>query len=1065
MPLGVREVLFIMRARDEASRTITNLGSVFGQVGTRAQELGGRLVGIGSAMSGIGLGMAGVGALGLAAFNRMADAAIEYRQQAALTLTQVDGFKASLRDIERIGLDVAKAIPAPLEELQPALFDIFSSMDVGITSAEKLLKGFAKSAVAGQVDVQTAGRATIAIMNGFKIPVSEVNRVLDVQFQLVRKGVGTYEEFARTIGLSIPSAVRAGQSIQTLAGMLAFLTRNGLSASRASTSAARALDSMSNPVVIQRMEAMGISVRDAAGEFRPMVDIVGQLSDKLKGMTAPERAAALKDLFLGAGGTIQARRFWDLAVTNFAELERLVISMGEGHAAGALQKAYDIMFEQPQSQVQLFQNRIKALEIEIGEGLIPIKMQLLEVGTKLLGLWDKLPDPVQKLIVVAGLLTAALLLLGGTVIAVTGSLTALYGMFVLMGGTAIVGTIGSLFATSTAMTSLGVVAINAAEAVGGFFSTVFLGGGTVGALLPVLGLATLEFAGLFLGVGLVSYGITKLLQHFGLISDTIDPVEAKVRKLTSAFAKDAIQKEGLVAGYLKISEQYDRIGNDLKAYNRLLDASRGYQEQVQKGTKDSSVLHDEYSSALRKVTKAYDELTPAQKKVVGSFSDVKAGLLEMDSLTSAARGRIRELGLQHQNYGEILDKLEPKYRKEIEKIQEANAATDNYASRLGVTLPGALDLSAQASKAFQKELSITTNLIGSQAASMAVYFLAIENEGTDLVNVLARINESSTAFAKALRGSVAEFTDVWAHFGDQTEVGVAEMHDFFVKSREDAITWMGDVQRIIGMGVDRGIVQQLAEAGPKSEPAVQAFIAMVELYGVDFVNNWQRDMDAAAAATEVAFTQMEIAGAIHSAELAAVSTAAMADLKEGGTRNLTALATQGGGAFRALAYDAAVQLARIRADAGIPPPPVVLTLNNWQAMTAIESTRQSLIALTGTVWTVPVRAGALTPTQAAQAAGVLQHGGPVPGPPGAPVPILAHGGEYMLSADVVSRIKRGVYSEGARMGPGAAVMQGRGETYAPITVNAHTDADPYEIGRELAWVQATNPWATPSKVQ
>lgn len=34
-------------------------------------------------------------------------------------------------------------------------------------------------------------------------------------------------------------------------------------------------------------------------------------------------------------------------------------------------------------------------------------------------------------------------------------------------------------------------------------------------------------------------------------------------------------------------------------------------------------------------------------------------------------------------------------------------------------------------------------------------------------------------------------------------------------------------------------------------------------------------------------------------------------------------------------------------------------------------------------------------------------GGPVPGPTGAPMPILAHGGEFVLSADVVDAIKRG----------------------------------------------------------
>jgi TP901 family phage tail tape measure protein len=39
-------------------------------------------------------------------------------------------------------------------------------------------------------------------------------------------------------------------------------------------------------------------------------------------------------------------------------------------------------------------------------------------------------------------------------------------------------------------------------------------------------------------------------------------------------------------------------------------------------------------------------------------------------------------------------------------------------------------------------------------------------------------------------------------------------------------------------------------------------------------------------------------------------------------------------------------------------------------------------------------------------------GGPVPGPPSMPVPILAHGGEYVLSADIVDAIRKGAPSRG-----------------------------------------------------
>lgn len=65
-------------------------------------------------------------------------------------------------------------------------------------------------------------------------------------------------------------------------------------------------------------------------------------------------------------------------------------------------------------------------------------------------------------------------------------------------------------------------------------------------------------------------------------------------------------------------------------------------------------------------------------------------------------------------------------------------------------------------------------------------------------------------------------------------------------------------------------------------------------------------------------------------------------------------------------------------------------------------------------------------------------GGPVPGPRGAPLFGTVHGGEYVLSADVVDRIKRGAPSLGASAGiaSGGASGGGRG----PTVIHQHFDA-------------------------
>jgi TP901 family phage tail tape measure protein len=304
-------------------------------------------------------------------------------------------------------------------------------MDVNLPQAENLLANFSKTAVAGNVSLEASGRATIAILNGLRIPVEQVGHVQDIMFQLVRKGVGTYEEFATSIGRAIPATSRFGQRVEDLSGMMAFLTRNGLSADMAATSAARAMEAMAKPVVAKRMKELGVNVLDSAGNYRQMSDIMIDLGSAMADMSKPERAAALDAIFKGAGGTIQARRFFDTAITGFRELEGFTDHME--NAGGALQGAYDIMFEQPQNQIQLMRNKLDVLKTTVGDALIPILLQLLGVVSKVVDWWNGLSKGTQALIVKIALITSVFAVVTGVVLFFVGTILSIIGAMVMMG--------------------------------------------------------------------------------------------------------------------------------------------------------------------------------------------------------------------------------------------------------------------------------------------------------------------------------------------------------------------------------------------------------------------------------------------------------------------------------------------------------------------------------------------------------------------------------------------------------------------------------------------------------
>jgi TP901 family phage tail tape measure protein len=433
MPLGARDIMLVIRAKDQATRVIGGISAGFNHLEEQQRAAAHRSMVAGSALLCIGAGLSVIGGMSIQAFTQMKDDAVEYRQQVGLTVTQLDKVPATFDQIAQMGLKVARSIPVPLEQIQGGLYDIFSSMDVGLKDAGIILRSFSKGAVAGQVDLQVAGRSTIGILNAFDLEAKDVNRVMDLQFQLVRKGVGTYEQFATTIGRATGAAQSSGQTIETLSAMMAFLTRNGLSAAMASTSAARAMELIANPQVTKNLEAYGVQVRNADGSFRQMHDIVTQLAEH-KGwaqMSDPARKKIFKDIF--GTGSIQARRFFDMAIPNFRDLNKAQLEMLD--STGALGEAYKTMFDQPQSQSQLLANQWKALRIELGDALIPAFLAMTKALSRVVEWFNRLSPRTKRIIAFAGLAAAAFLTLVGVI-------TALVGLFMLLSAAAAALSIG-----------------------------------------------------------------------------------------------------------------------------------------------------------------------------------------------------------------------------------------------------------------------------------------------------------------------------------------------------------------------------------------------------------------------------------------------------------------------------------------------------------------------------------------------------------------------------------------------------------------------------------------------
>lgn len=394
----------------------------------------------------MGFAMSAAGVATVLGIKAAIDTAVAYEKQVRATATQVDGFRGNLEQLADIGRRLAKEIAVPFEQIQPALFDIFSSMEVNVTDAEKLLREFSKAAVAGSTDIQDVSRATIGLMNAFQRPVSDVNKLLDLQFQLVKEGVGTYEEWNQRIGLVTPSAVRAGQSIEMMMAALAASTRMGMSAARSGTAVARAFDALSNPKTVDNLKKLGVNVQDAQGKFRPFNEVLRDFRNVLDKMPEKDRLATILDVFKGAGGTIEARRFLQNILLGKGNLELFDnVLKSTSNSAGSMEQAYQLMADSAAAKTQLLANQWTLLKESVGKALTPAFATLVGWVAKLIEQFNNLDPHTKQIIAYFIALAAIFATVMGPLLLLIGAIAAVAAAFTVA-GTAIAVVVGVLAA-------------------------------------------------------------------------------------------------------------------------------------------------------------------------------------------------------------------------------------------------------------------------------------------------------------------------------------------------------------------------------------------------------------------------------------------------------------------------------------------------------------------------------------------------------------------------------------------------------------------------------------------
>ena len=234
----------------------------------------------------------------------------------------------------------------------------FSASEAGQGMTFLAMAGFKANsilaAMPGMLDLAKAGATELGetadiasnILSGFGLEADQMGRVGDVLTATFTRSNVTLGMLGETMKYVAPIAKEAGTSIEDAAAMAGLLGNVGIQADQAGTALRAIHNRLAAPpkMAARALDDLGVSVADASGNMRPMVDILAEIAKKTEGLGSAERLGAFKAIagseagagmaaLVEQGGAGAIAKFGDILRNSKGESARVAAGMAD-NAAG-----------------------------------------------------------------------------------------------------------------------------------------------------------------------------------------------------------------------------------------------------------------------------------------------------------------------------------------------------------------------------------------------------------------------------------------------------------------------------------------------------------------------------------------------------------------------------------------------------------------------------------------------------------------------------------------------------------------------------------------------------------
>lgn len=397
--MATNQNIVIRLMADTASyeASMTRAGSTARSVASGMENTGRKSALITSGLTAAGLA---VTAFGVASVKMAAD----FDEQMSTVQANSGATAAQLSQLREAALQAGASTVYTAAESAGAINDLAKA---GMSVSDILSGGLTASlnlAAAGQMDVGNAAEYMSQALTMFHLSGKDATSTADALAAGADKAVGDVSDFGEALNNCGVMANSFGMNLQETVGVLGLFAQNGIVGAEAGTQLNSMLMKLANPASDAKstMEELGISTHDASGKFVGMVNLAGQLHDKLGKLTDQQRQQAEATIF-GSYAIKGAGIIMDAGKKGVEDWTKAVSDSGFA-AQQASNKTNNL-----KGDLKMLESAIQSAMTKIGEGAQGPLRKLTQGLTDLITGFGDLPAGVQQAIVVMSALSGIML--------------------------------------------------------------------------------------------------------------------------------------------------------------------------------------------------------------------------------------------------------------------------------------------------------------------------------------------------------------------------------------------------------------------------------------------------------------------------------------------------------------------------------------------------------------------------------------------------------------------------------------------------------------------------------